>query len=467
MRRTASLAGLVTCVITLSTHGVAHGDGFRIPYQGTAAAGQAEAFAAEANDPSALQYNPAGLTQVPGVQLYMGTNLVGGHTEFTSPTGATASSDLGGSVAWPPPSHLYLTANLEDLGFDALGPLTPTAAGIGVNSPFGLVSQWPNNGPFSTVVTRASLPLLDIKPTLAYKIGNGDKLSIGLGADIYTFASFIGDGHAQLNANSAVIPGQPATEVNGNDTAAGFNVSALFTPMRNPGKDGKPGKPRLNLGVVYRSGADLDLNGTFLVNGALTSDVTTTIKLPQVVNVGVAWWPIREETHEWKVEYDMDWIGWSRFESVDFRFSNGAFPPQSRPANWNDTYTLSLGTEYKWLQLASLPRWEVALRGGYQRSQAANPSSTFDPAIPDANWNIFAAGLGLKCKEGGRFLGFINCGSSGSSAFLPKAIVLDLAFTAAVWESRAISGNILSSTINGKYETKDWYIGHVSLGLVY
>ena len=161
----------------------------------------------------------------------------------------------------------------------------------------------------------------------------------------------------------------------------------------------------------------------------------------------------------------MDWIGWSRFDSLDFSFSNGAFV--SRPANLDDTYTLSVGTEYKWLRLSSLPQWEVALRGGYQRSQAPNPSSTFDPAVPDANWNIFATGLGLKCKEGGRFLGFISCGSSESSAFLPKAIVLDLAFSAAWWESRAIAGNILSPTVNGKYKTKDWYMGHISLGLAF
>lgn len=465
MSKTALFARFVSSALVLSTYGIAHADGFRIPYQGAAAAGQAEAFVAQADDASALHYNPAGLTAVPGVQLYLGTNLVGGKSEFTAQSGATADANLGGTVATPPPSHFYLTANLEDLGFDALGPFTPTTVGIGVNSPFGLVIQWPNNGPFSTVVTDAKLPLLDIKPTIAYKIGDGDKLSLGVGADIYTFASFIGDGQAELQANSALIPGQPSTEINGTGTALGFNVSALYTPLRDPGTDGKPGKPRVNFGIVYRSGADLNLNGNFLVNGALVSDVTTTVNLPQVVSGGVAWWPIRKETHEWKLEYDMEWIGWSSFQELNFGFSNGAVA--TRPANWHDTYTFSFGTEYKWLALTSLPAWEVALRGGYQRSQAPNPSSTFDPAVPDANWNIFSAGLGLTCKQGGKFLGFIGCDSSQTSKLFPKAIVLDLAFSAAVWESRAISGNLLSPTVNGTYENQDWYMGHISLGLAY
>ena len=36
----------------------------------------------------------------------------------------TATGDRNGSVAWPPPGHLYITANLKDLGVTALGDLT-------------------------------------------------------------------------------------------------------------------------------------------------------------------------------------------------------------------------------------------------------------------------------------------------------------------------------------------------------
>ncbi len=221
----------------------------------------------------------------------------------------------------------------------------------------------------------------------------------------------------------------------------------------------------MNLGVVYRSGANLDLEGEFRVNGALVADAEARINLPQVVSAGIAGWPIRDKAHEWKLEYDMEFIGWSTFRSFDVRLSNGTFT--SSPRNWKDTYTLSFGTEYKWLDLISLPHWEIALRGGYQRSQAPNPDSTYDPTIPDANWNILAAGLGFKCKEGAHFLGFISCGSPDSSFLFPKAIALDLAFQAALWESRTIRGNINNSNINGFYETKDWYIGSFSLTLEY
>lgn len=434
--------------LLLALQGLSFAEGFRLPYQGTAAAGQGEAFIAQADDASAMYYNPAGMTQLKGVQLYLGANFITGQFFYTSPEGQTFEGNLRQPVVMPPPGHLYLTGNLEDLGVKALGPLT---VGIGVNSPFGLGSKWPEDSPFASVVTDVTLPLLDVKPTAAYKIN--DMFSIGAGADIYTFASFIGEGQAELQAN---IPGVGMTEINGTDTTAGFNVAGLFTPLRN-----EMGKPLINFGLVYRSEATLNLKGDFLVNGQKVANAETTIPLPWVIGGGFAGWPIRNKSREWKIEVDAEGIGWSTFENLDIRLSDGTMI--SQPWNWNDTYTLSFGTHYKWLQLTSLPHWEITARAGYQRSQQANPDPTFNPAIADANWNILAGGLGLKCKKGSHFLGLISCGDPESGYM--SAIRLDLAFQAAFWESRNISGNIVSPTIDGNYVTKDWYIGSFSIGL--
>src|SRR5690242_8378015 len=69
----------------------------RFQPQGASAAGQGNAFAAQADDASAIQYNPAGLTQVEGVQIYTGTVLVGGSIKYKSPLGVDTRGDLGGS----------------------------------------------------------------------------------------------------------------------------------------------------------------------------------------------------------------------------------------------------------------------------------------------------------------------------------------------------------------------------------
>jgi len=50
----------------------ARGGGIEVPMQGARASGQADAFTAQADDPSAIFYNPAGLTQLRGTQISAG-----------------------------------------------------------------------------------------------------------------------------------------------------------------------------------------------------------------------------------------------------------------------------------------------------------------------------------------------------------------------------------------------------------
>lgn len=76
----------------------------RFQPQAAAPAAQGNAFAAQADDASAIHYNPAGLTQVPGVQVLFGTTLLGGSIKATTATGVDTRGDFGGSVAFPPPA---------------------------------------------------------------------------------------------------------------------------------------------------------------------------------------------------------------------------------------------------------------------------------------------------------------------------------------------------------------------------
>ena len=291
----------------------------RIQGQGADASGMSNAFAAQADDPSALHYNPAGMTQLQGVQLMAGAIASGGSTDFTSPTGATARGDRNGSAAWPPPGHTYITANLKSLGVTALGDLS---VGIGVTVPFGSLTRWPNNGPFNTATTFSTLPLLDIKATVAYKVA--ENLSLGLGADIYTFSGLVGEGQVEkqfISPGAPAFPLAPAgstMELSGKDTAAGFNASLLYSALRNA-----DGKPLANIGIVYRSQATLHLSGALLANGAKVSDASATFVLPQVITGAIAIWPVRTSEREWKLEMDVDYVGWKSVRNLDVRLGNG------------------------------------------------------------------------------------------------------------------------------------------------
>ena len=414
------------------------------------------AFAAQADDPSALHYNPAGMTQLQGLQFMAGALISGGSTDFTGPTGVTARGDRNGSAAWPPPAHTYLTANLKDLGLTALRDLS---AGIGLTVPFGSLTRWPNDGPFRTSTTFNTLPLLDIKPTLAYKVM--ENLSLGLGADIYTFSGLVGEGHVEKQSvwpGGLGVPAGSKVELSGKDTAAGFNASLLYTALRNA-----DGKPLANIGIVYRSQATLHLSGALLANGANVSDARATLVLPQIITGAIAIWPVRTNEREWKLEMDVDYVGWKSVRTLDVMLANGVTIPQ--PQNWRSTYAVMLGTEYKWLVLESLPHWVVALRGGYTNQQNQMPDLTYDPGIPSSDLHVVGGGLGLLCKEQGSFLGLMRCGDLGVGVLKPKAVGVDLSLQAALYEDRTVSGN-RNPTVDGTYRTT-LYNGSVSLRVIY
>ena len=428
----------------------------RIQGQGTAASAMSNAFTAQADDPSALHYNPAGMTQLRGLQLMAGGLLSGGRTNFTSSSGVHATGDRNGSLAWPPPTHTYIVANLKDLGITALGGLS---AGIGLTVPFGSLTRWPNDGPFRTATTFNALPLLDIKPTLAYKAT--ENLSLGLGADIYTFSGLAGEGHVEKQSvwpGGLGIPVGSKVELSGKDTVAGFNASLLYTALRNA-----EGKPLANIGIVYRSQATLHLSGALLANGAKVSDAKATFVLPQVVTGAIALWPVRTQEREWKLEMDVDYVGWKSVRNLDVMLGNGTTIAQ--PQNWRSTYAVMLGTEYKWLALESLPNWEVALRAGYTNQQSQMPDLTYDPGIPSSDLHVVGGGLGLLCKEQGSFLGLMRCGDLGVGSLKPKAVGVDLSFQTALYEDRTVLGN-RNPTVDGIYKTT-LYNGSVSIRMIY
>lgn len=332
-------------------------DGIRNPFQGAAAIAQGNAFAAQADDPTTVFYNPAGMTQLHGVQHTAGVQFVSVNTHFTSLTGVTTRNDQPFPIGLPPPGQLFITANLKDLGIHALGSLS---VGLGLQNLFGFAAKYPQNGPFASAVTFAQFPLIDIKPTFAYKMT--DRFSVGLGADIFTFVPFLGEGHLEQQS----VQGGSTIELNGKGTTAGLNASVLYTLLQTD-----EGKPRLNLAFIWRSQAVLPLDGVFLVNGALVANTSSSIRLPEIYTWGVAFWPIRNAKREWKVEVDVDYARWASIRDFDVHLSNGV--TLANPQQWSNAVSIGVGTEYRWLSFPSHPAWNGRL------SHQLSPFSASDP----------------------------------------------------------------------------------------
>ena len=426
----------VILMMIFSFPSITSAQAIRFQPQGAAAAGQGNAFAAQADDASAIHFNPAGLTQVEGIQSMVGSTLMGGSIKYKSPAGLDTRGDFGGSITSPPPSHFYLSANLGALGAATLSPVT---LGLGLISSFGSNTRYPVDGPFNSAITTAALPLIDIKPTVAYKLN--DQLAIGVSANIYTFASFLGQGQIEQKQIGVGALSGASVELNGSGTGAGATMSLLYTPLRNG-----DGKPIASIGLVYRTQAVVPLSGSLLVNGATVADASANLVLPQIYTGGIAIWPVRTSEREWKLELDVEYVGWKSNRHLDVHLSSGGVIPQ--PQQWKTVTVVAIGTEYKWLDPTWLPHWDVAVRSGYTRTEDPVPDATFNPGVISLSSNALSIGAGLLCKGQGRFLGLVPCG--GASALWPKGMGLDVAFQEWFYESRTVAGN-LNPTVDGTY----------------
>jgi long-chain fatty acid transport protein len=115
---------------------------------------QGNAFVAQADDPSAIFYNPAGLTQLRRPQIYA-------HTVFSSTNRSYVSP---GS---------YTTAAIKSFSF--LPPMASSPSptvwswALGSFSPFGLGTTWPPTWAGRYLTTLSDLKTFNLNPVAAYK----------------------------------------------------------------------------------------------------------------------------------------------------------------------------------------------------------------------------------------------------------------------------------------------------------
>ncbi len=435
----------------------AFGEGFRILDQSASATAQGGAFAAQADDPSAVHYNPAAITDLPGLQMTVGTLLVNGGIDFRPSSGPAIEGDFGGTFANPPPSSFFVSARLGDWLSPSFDSLT---LGLGVYSPFGNITRYPRTSGLAPILTRAASPILDVTTTVAFRAH--PMVALGAGLDVYTFSDLFGEGHVEVQQTAADLaragfPFAPDDdiELNGRDTALGYHAGLLLTPVRNEQE-----QPLVNVALVYRSRATLNLRGQFLNRSrGFALGAKADLPLPQVVTAGLAVWPIRDTRREWKLEVDVDYADWTSFDHLDVTLSNGAVLPN--PRNWQRSYVVMAGTEYTFIRPALLPSWEIAIRGGYVFADSPVPERTFNPDVPDSNSHSYSAGIGVLCRRGGTFLGVIPCGT-GQEGFSPAAIGFDVAYQGIFYQSRRISNN-QDPRVRGVWDTT---IHVVSLNLL-
>lgn len=388
MRGWKTLPVLLVLLVLLFTASTSFAAGFRLPEAGAKAMGMGFAFTAQADDPSAIYFNPAGLTQLKGQNVMVGVTYVrenGGEFTGTTPVDNNVPFTSGGFTNQKSETQKSLNFYIPNAYYTRTTDSGNVAYGVGIFSPFGLGQEYNNKSTsiFRNQITKIDLMTVVVNPTIAFKIG--DVLSVGVGIDwMY--------GKATLEStpwNPALAGLQHGNvfdlELKGTGDAWGYNVGVLLKPTEN-----------LRIGANYRSpftlrvkDGDVTLTNINPGVGATYAGVSgtkgsATLSLPATFALGASY-----TMGKLTVNADADWTFWHSYSSLPIDFASAALPDSNAAKNWNDVCALRVGAEYRVID-------PLALRIGFVYDPTPVPASTMGPELPDATRMNYTVGAGYK-----------------------------------------------------------------------
>jgi long-chain fatty acid transport protein len=333
--------------------------GLHNPVLGASALAQGNAFAARADDASAIAFNPAGLTQLQRPEVSLGMSIVYPKVEYHGINineGVREKMDT--TINTIP--NLYIASPIIT---------NKLSAGLGITVPYGLSGKWDEDGFSRFVVTEFDLKIINVNPTLAFK--PFPSLSLGVGLNYY---------YAESELSSRVFQGIGNPEgfrtLDIKGDAFGYNAGILWNIT-----------PHHNIGVSFRSKADIDFKGKLNVRNligpvtSISSRSKTTVTIPEMLTFGYAY---RHGTL-WSIEADVQWTNWSRFDILKIEAS----PPLGDIEDvrkWENTLGFALGGEYQLNEA-------VKVRGGYAFHETPVPRETFEPSVPQSSRHALFTGL--------------------------------------------------------------------------
>jgi long-chain fatty acid transport protein len=296
----------------------------------------------------------------------------------------------------------------------------------GLYAPYGLVLDWPDDGPQRYSVTTADLKTIFFTPSFAYRVS--DRLSVGAG-----FSFIFADAEIQKSNGPSSDPTNPLfmdpeydidVTVDGDDFDVGADLGLRYELRED-----------LTWGFLYISEVNLDLEGNFTAiipptlvdqfGGAdrLTDAGQVDLTLPHQVRTGIYWGGI----DRLGLEFDFTWLNWSSTEAIVFDFDNTtALTSQDKTLSrdWSNSVIVQIGAEYQ-------INPDLMIRGGYIFDQTPVPDKTLDPVLPQADKNIYTVGAGYR----------IN------------AISFDISYAYLMSEDRTTTNSIHDFPTNGHYAT--------------
>jgi long-chain fatty acid transport protein len=390
-----------------------HASGFAFTDQGGKAAGMAGAFVAQANDPSAIVYNPGGLALLEKKKSFSAGMAVTAFNESLYQglppgigVGATGEQETSPEI----PLHAYMT-----LPFGRR-----MVAGVGIYSPFRMNTEWSDSGSFVArhLATRSSIEAWDLAPTVAIQLS--PSLGVGLGA-IYRSSEV---------AVSRRIPAQDgldsdiATLDMKTDMEPGYGWTAGLLLKRK----------RFAFGFSYRSAIATDYVGVGRLTQVPTGDaqydelvraalpfgqalpLSSSLEYPDQASVGLAW----NLSKSLLLEMDVNRTGWGSVQDLALRFPASSWLDTAYKLDFQDAMTYRAGATWR---LPTGPK----LRFGYAYDETPQPDAAVGAFLADSSRNTVSVGAGLDW--------------------------LDVAFSWVTYDQRIVTS---SQEMNGNYRANGW-----------
>lgn len=371
------------------------------------------AVVAQADEPAAISYNPAGITQLRGLQVQGDMALIGGITHYSSESEKNTNST--GTLSVIPTG--YVTINPGDIFKDRV------VLGVGSDSPFGLSKKYESTHPIGRYAGyHAAIKMFTIKPVIALKIT--DWLSVGGGPMYYRiFEDFGAQDYPNSLINPLLADGRIRMNMSGNRW--GWHLGIFLKPHK-----------KHQFGVYYRSRVNLHMKGKITVeSSAFGGDFETggnkKLNLPLNVTVGYAFKPSDRTTFEADFGYTRwatrarSYINYAPVGMLDNIILSALAITDK---DWNDSIGIHLGANHRMTD-------KLLLLGGFHFYWTPVPNSKWIPAVPDNNRMGLSVGLQYN---------------------LSKNLEIGLSYLGILTFPRKVdneTGEVLGASLDGKYTT--------------
>lgn len=392
------------CAAALLSPLAVHASGFALLEQSASRLGSAFAgTAAAADDATTNFFNPAGLTKLTAAEVIVIASGIGISSQFVNQgsqpaLGQPLGGDGGDAGGWNFVPSAYAAAPIGDRA----------AIGVGLNAPFGLVTDYESGWAGRFQALKSDLKTLNVNPSFAWRLN--DRASIGVGVSYQQFeaeltnavnySAVVAQGVAQLVAlgqiPASAAPGLIAanaglegrSRVAGDDDAWSYNVGVLFDLTEST-----------RVGLSYRSGFDYELAGdvTFAAPSAsnpvgasiiaaasastlANGPVRVEVELPDIATLSLQ----QQIGSTFKLYADIARTGWSSIQELRVERITGETVSVT-PERWEDAWRFALGGEYSLSD-------RLTLRAGVAYDESAVPDATRTPRLPDTNRTWLAIG---------------------------------------------------------------------------